>query len=129
MDLDRTFWEVLSNDHALVLQNAIAWAAGGAQPLTVAGDGLLDVSLWRQENSMTVHLVNLTNPMAMKGPYRQIFPAGPFALTVELPAGAKVSSVRRLVADQQANFAIEENRLVLTVPHIGVHEVVAIDLT
>jgi len=27
---------------------------------------VLDVTVWRQEHSMTVHLVNLTNPMMMK---------------------------------------------------------------
>ena len=36
--------------------------------------GVLDLSIWRQKNSLTVHLVNLTNPMMMKGPVREIIP-------------------------------------------------------
>ncbi|MCW5965878.1 MAG: beta-galactosidase trimerization domain-containing protein [Bryobacterales bacterium] len=128
MDLDRTFWEVLSNDHALVLQNAVAWAAGSAPPLMVTGDGLLDVSLWRQEASVTAHLVNLTNPMAMKGPYRHIFPAGPFTVSMAVPENTRISGVRLLVADHQASFRLEDGRLLVPVPSIGVHEIVAVDL-
>ncbi len=36
----------------------------------------MDVTPWRQRNSMTVHLVNLTNPMFMKGPFREIYRVG-----------------------------------------------------
>ena len=38
---------------------------------------MLDVTVWRQRESMTVHLVNLTNPMMMKGPLREVIPIGP----------------------------------------------------
>ena len=35
---------------------------------------------------MTVHLVNLTNPMMMKGPLRELIPVGPHQVRVQLPA-------------------------------------------
>ena len=69
-DIDRTFWEALSADHLKLLCNAVDWAANEPRPVTVTGPGILDVSLWRQKNSMTVHLSNLNNPMMMKGPCR-----------------------------------------------------------
>lgn len=128
MDMDRTFWEVLSNDHGTVLRNAVEWAAGGPAPLTVEGDGLLDVALWRQAGSVTAHLVNLTNPMAMKGPFRQIFPVGPFRVGIELPEGLRAKSSRLLVADRPAPMRTAGNRVTIEVPRIGVHEVVALDL-
>ena len=34
---------------------------------------------------MTVHLVNLTNPMMMKGPLREIIPVGPERVRIRLP--------------------------------------------
>ena len=43
----------------------------------VDGRGIIDVTVWRQRDSMTVHLVNLTNPMMMKGPLREAIPIGP----------------------------------------------------
>jgi hypothetical protein len=41
----------------------------------VTGSGTLDVTVCRQQASMTVHLVNLANPMMMKGPVRELIPA------------------------------------------------------
>ena len=76
-DIDRTFWEVLAVDHGRLLRNAIAWATNEPQPVEVEGPGVLDVTVWRQRGSMTVHLVNLTNPMMMKGPLREVMPVGP----------------------------------------------------
>ena len=85
-DIDRSFWEVLSVDHLRLLRNTIAWAANEPPPVEVDGPGLLDVTAWRQRESMTVHLVNLTNPMMMKGPLREVFPIGPLKVRVRLPA-------------------------------------------
>src|SRR6185436_3153593 len=62
-DIDRTFWEVLCVDHFKLLRNAVEWATNEEKPVTVTGPGVLDVTVWRQKESMTVHLVNLTNPM------------------------------------------------------------------
>jgi hypothetical protein len=73
-DIDRTFWEVLDVDHAKLLRNAVLWATNETAPVTVEGQGVLDISIWGQRNSMTVHLVNLTNPMMMKGPVREVIP-------------------------------------------------------
>jgi hypothetical protein len=56
-DIDRTFWEVLAADLGLVMRNAVQWAHGGTQPLTVTGKGMIDVSLWAQQRSFTAHLV------------------------------------------------------------------------
>ena len=72
--IDRTFWEVMAVDHGRVLRNAIAWATNEERPVTVVGAGVLDVTVWRQKDSMTVHLVNLTNPMMMKGPLPRVHP-------------------------------------------------------
>ncbi len=39
---------------------------------------------------MTVHLVNLTNPMMMKGPVREIIPLSSQNVQIKIPAGRKV---------------------------------------
>src|SRR6185295_1856765 len=83
-DIDRTFWEVLSTDHGRLLRNAVEWASNEEKPVTVSGPGVLDVTVWRQKESMTVHLVNLTNPMMMKGPMREIIPLSSQKVKVRL---------------------------------------------
>jgi len=127
-DIDRAFWEILDVDHGKLLRNAVAWATNEPVPVTVRGQGVLDVTLWRQKESLTVHLVNLTNPMMMKGPIREFFAVGEQMVRVQLPAGATVRGVRLLVADRPVENRQDEGWLEVTVPSILDHEVVAVDL-
>ena len=77
---------------------------------------------------MTAHLVNLTNPMAMKGYMREILPMGPYSVSLDLPPGRAAKAVRLLEADVPATTRMEAGRLVVDVPRIEVHEVIAVDL-
>ncbi len=126
-DIDRTFWEVLAVDHAKLLRNSVLWTTRGKLPLKVRGPGVLDVSLWMQQNSMTVHLVNLTNPMMMKGPVREIIPLSRQSVWVEVPAGKTIAGVRLLVSKEKAEYRIANGAVELDVPGIGLHEVIALD--
>ncbi len=125
-DIDRTFWDVLAKDHLLLLRNAVEWTTRGQAPLTVTGRGILDVTVWRQRGSVTVHLVNLTNPMMMKGPVREVFPVGPQKVRVQLPSKAR--SAKLCVAGRAVEFRSEGNAIEFDVPSIELHEMIAIDL-
>ena len=129
MDLDRTFWEVLAPDHLTLLANAVTWAADEPAPMTVKGPGMLDTAYWRQKNSLAAHLVNLNNPMMMKGPYREIMPAGPYTVSLAIPAGARIGAVKLLESGITPKTSRDGDRLVVEVPQIRLHEVVAVDLT
>jgi len=128
MDLDRTFWEVLSADHLVLLKNAVDWAMDDGQPMTVSGPGLVDIAYWRQKNSLAAHVVNLNNPMMMKGPYREMIPAGPYRVALEIPPDAKIGAVRLLESGATPNIRRDGARLVVEIPTIRLHEVVAVDL-
>lgn len=125
-DIDRTFWEVLSTDHGAILRNAVAWAHGGEQPLTVTGKGMLDVSVWEQQGSMTAHLVNLTNPMMMKGPLRELIPSPPQRVRIRLPREKRVASVKLLSSGAPARSQVNAAFLSVDVPSIELNEVIAI---
>nr|HVY69094.1 ThuA domain-containing protein [Verrucomicrobiae bacterium] len=127
-DVDRTYWEVLCVDHFKLLRNAVEWATNETPPVTVAGPGVIDVTVWRQRGSMTVHLVNLTNPMMMKGPIRELIPVGPQQVKVRLPEGRKPHRVKFLATGATPRTHRDGAFLSLTVPSILDHEVVAIDL-
>ena len=127
-DIDRTFWEVMSVDHLKVLRNAIAWASRDPQPVEVEGPGVIDVTVWRQRDSMTVHLVNLTNPMMMKGPLREAIPVGPLRVRVRLPQGARARGVQLLTAGTAPGLTEANGVMTLTVPSVEIHEVIAVDL-
>jgi len=128
-DVDRTFYDVLNADHGRLLANAVSWVADEAPSVAVSGRGIVDVAVWRQQSSMTVHLVNLTNPMMMKGPFRELLPIGPLEVTVRVPADARVGAVRLLTASTTpAVRRTQDGTLQVTVPEVLDHEVVAIDL-
>ena len=93
-----------------------------------AGAGVLDVTVWRQRQSMTVHLVNLTNPMMMKGPIRELIPIGPQQVRLRLPARTRARTIRLLAANRTPPVKREGQFLYLTVPSILDHEIVAVDL-
>lgn len=126
MDIDRTFWDVLSPDHLALLRNAVLWAAPKASPLRVTGPGMLDVAYWRQKASLAVHLVNLTNPMMMKGPIREIYPTGKLVVEIDLPAGVQPQTVRLLTAGVAAIWSRIPGGIKVEVPRVEVHEVIAI---
>jgi hypothetical protein len=77
---------------------------------------------------MTVHLVNLTNAMMMKGPFREFIPIGEQKLQIKIPRNTKVKKVRLLVSDKSPNYQISNSIASLSVPSILDHEVVALDL-
>lgn len=128
-DLTRVFWEVMAADHGRLFANTVRWAVNEQSPVVVTGPGVIDVSAWRQKDSMTVHLVNLSNPMMMKGPIRELIPIGEQTVTVRLPEGKEARGVHLLVAGSSPRVERRNAReLLVTVPSILAHEVVAIDL-
>lgn len=125
-DIDRTFWEVLARDHLILLRNAVELCTRGKASATVTGRGILDITVWRQRASFTVHMVNLTNPMMMKGPVREIYPVGPQKVRLQL--SAKPKSVRLCVARKPVAFRMDGSFIEFEVPSIELHEMVAIDI-
>jgi hypothetical protein len=127
-DVDRTYWEVLCVDHGKLLQNAVRWATNEPPLVEVSGPGVLDVTAWRQAGSIAVHLVNLTNPMLMKGPFRELLPVGAQGVRVRVPEGKAVQRVRLLAADTTCPMEVSEGYLLVDVPSVLDHEVIAVDL-
>ena len=127
-DIDRTFWEVLSLDHFHLLRNAVDWATNEQPMLTVNGPGVLDVAVWQQANSMTIHIVNLTNPMMMKGPVRDLLPVGPLQVRFRLPRDAKPRKAHLLALNTRPKHVPSGDYLTITVPSVLDHEVIALDL-
>jgi hypothetical protein len=126
-DIDRTFWKIMNTDHGRFLRNIINWAANEEPPVRVAGPGILDVTVWRQAESMTVHLVNLTNPMMMKGPFREFIPVTNQRVQIQIPPNKKIDKVHLLVGDEAPPCEIDGETIRLTVPSILDREVIAVD--
>jgi len=126
-DIDRVFWEVMCLDHGRLLRNAVEWATNEEKPATVTGPGVVDVTVWKQTDSMTVHLINLTNPMMRKGPLRELIPLPEQKVRVRLPEGKRARKVQLLAAGTTPRVQESAGGISLTVPSVLDHEVIAID--
>ena len=60
-DIDRRYEHGNIPDHGDLLANLVRWAAKDSLPLVVQGPGLIDCHLYRQQNRLVLHLVNLTS--------------------------------------------------------------------
>jgi len=127
-DLDRTFWEVLNADHLKMMRNTLRWAHNEEPVVEVTGPGLLDVTAWRNAGSITVHLVNLTNPMMMKGPLREFFAVGEQKVRVPLPEGVQAKGARLLASGKSVALQHEGSAVTAVVPSVLDHEVLAIEV-
>jgi hypothetical protein len=117
------------DDHGRLLRNTIDWALNEERPVTVTGPGMFDVTVWKQKNSMTVHLVNLTNPMMMRPSFREMIPSPPQEVRLRLPEGRRVSKVQFLVGGTVPAVQTAKGIMTLPVPSIRDHEVIAIDFS
>lgn len=117
-NIGEVFWKVLAPDHGKLIANAVNWALGQDHRVTVEGKGIIDIAVYENEDAMAIFLVNLTNPMMMKGPLREVYPIGEQTLSIELPKGRSSATVKLLVKCEAASCKIVGNRAEITVPSI-----------
>ena len=107
-DLDRRYMRDLLPDHGNLLANIVRWAARDSIPLVVQGPGLIDCHLYRQQDRLVLHLLNLTNPGAWRAPIDELIPIGPIQVKIKLPQG---------VAGRSANFLVSAGPAPVTASH------------
>ena len=123
-NIGEIFWEVLAQDHSRLIGNAVRWALGKTPQVTVEGPGIVDLALREDENSVALSIVNLTNPMMMKGPVREVFPIGTQRVSVAVPEDKQALRARLLVRDEEARLTVSGGRAVIEVPGVDLLEVV-----
>ena len=125
-DIDRIFWQILSRDHGRLLGNIIRWALNEEPIADVKGPGVIDVTVWKQEHSMTVHLVNLTNPMMMKGPFRELIPVDA-EVSISIPSNKKPAGVHLLMSGKNPVYEMKSEKLYVKVPRLMDHEIIGVE--
>ncbi|TDC02098.1 hypothetical protein E1267_30220 [Nonomuraea longispora] len=126
-DLGAVFWEALQADHGRLIANAVRWTLGGEPAATVRGPGLADLAVRRDEDGVAVAVVNLNNPMAMRGAIRETIPLPPQTVSVALPPGVQGATARLLVADTETAAEVRDGRA--EVPLTGVELIEVVHLT
>ena len=119
-----TFWQVLAADHQRLIENAVRWALGKRPDVEVSGQAMLDIALREGKDQTALAMVNLSNPMMMKGPIREVYPVGRQVVSIAVPSGKSAKQVRLLVAGVDGSSKTVGDRLEVEVPGIDVIEVV-----
>jgi len=130
-DLDRCYAMDNLPDHARLLESLFRWTAGGKFPLEVKGTGLIDCNLYRQDNRLVLHLVNLSG--SGEYPLHEMLPVGPITVHLTGEAISYISeknlmkiNVQPLVEEQEILVKTGEDWLEFLIPTILSHEVLVI---
>lgn len=126
-DLDRRFEHGNSPDHGDLLANLVRWAARDTIPLEVQGPGLIDCHLYRQQNRLILHLVNLTSAGTWRSPVHELIPVGPLTVRVKLPQGIRGERLRLTVSGGTATPVHQNEWARFEVKSILDHEVVVLE--
>lgn len=127
-DIDRAFSDFLVQDHFELLRGVLDWSRDAPLPVEVRGAGVIEVVAWEQAASITVHLVNMTNPRYLKGPIVELLPSPPQSVSIAVPTDRIVERVRLLREGVDVDTVLVEGRIELTVESVLDFEVIAIDL-
>ncbi len=120
------FKEVLAEDHAKLIANAVLWALGKRPDVIVAGREVIDLAVRENASGTAIVLHNLNNPMMMKGPIRKVYPAGRQTVSVAIPKGRTFGRATLLVAGSEATARVADGRIEIEVPGFDTLEAVHI---
>ncbi len=124
-DIDRSYWQSQNPDLSRILVNAIRWMCPET-PITVTGDGLIEVIAWKTKPGYAVHFLNYVNPQTLRGEYSKTYALGPQTVKMNLPAGFQASRVHLLAADREVPITRSGNDIEFTVPGVLDYEIAAI---
>ncbi len=125
-DVERTMWRAGHTDLSLLLQNSIRWVSGAHQPLTVDGDGVVELFAWETQAGFAVHVLNYTNTAMHRGLIRKFFPIGPQQVAFHLPPHRRISRVELLRAGADVPFQLKDGIVTFVIPKVVDYEVAAL---
>lgn len=123
-DIDRQFGRYNLPDHGNLLSNLVKWCVDWKLPLFVEGPGLIDCYIYRQENRLILHFINLTNAGTWRQPVDDLIPVGPLNVRVRLPEGFTGNNIEMLVSGNKSKAIIKGRWGTFDISSVTDHEVV-----
>jgi hypothetical protein len=125
-DFDRRYGRDNLPDHGNLLANLVRWAARDNFPLQVEGAGYVDCHLYRQQDKLILHLINLTNAATWRAPVDELIPIGPLSVRVQLPAGVQGNHLQLLLSKHPAKATVKNGWTHFELPTVLDHELAVI---
>jgi Hypothetical glycosyl hydrolase 6/Beta-galactosidase trimerisation domain len=125
-DIDRSFWRSGNPDLSRLLKNSVQWLIRDRVPVSVNGEGMVEVFAWETEPGFALHLLNYTNPNMLRGWFTDTYTVGPQMVRAELPEGVNGDRVDFLRAGTSVPLKREGRMAEFTVPSVRDYEVAVI---
>lgn len=126
-DIDRTFWRSGNTDLSQLIQNSVRWVLGNNHaPVSVAGEGIVELFAWETEPGYALHILNYTSPNMTRGFVRRFYAIGPQKVEFHTPSARKIRNVRALRAGRSLPFKQSNQTIQFEVPSVLDYEVVAL---
>ena len=124
-DLDRRYAKEHLPDHGDLLANLVRWASANHIPISVSGAGMIDCHIYRQQNKVILHLVNLTSAATWRAPIDELISVGPIVvrLAPSLSTGL-MGQAQLLVSGKPVKTRAADNGIEFEVPSVLDHECV-----
>jgi Hypothetical glycosyl hydrolase 6/Beta-galactosidase trimerisation domain len=126
-DIARTAWKSGSPDLNRLITSSIHWLLKNRPgPITVDGEGILELFAWETEPGFALHVLNYTNPNLMRAFVRRFYAIGPLHVGFRISTEKKISAVRALRADRELPFKQTNAVVQFDIPSVKDYEVVAL---
>jgi hypothetical protein len=96
-------------------------------PFRVEGPGTLDCHLYRQEERLILHIVNLSGADRHPGYIEEHLPVGPLDVEIVVPEGLQPTSVRSLTDSDVDHFAVRGRKIIFRVGRVCDHAVLVME--
>jgi hypothetical protein len=110
-----------------MLANAVRWAAQESFPLRVEGPGYLDCHLYRQEERLILHIVNLSGCNAWPAYLEEHLPVGPLHISVRLEQKYTPVSALLRVSEQAVKPYTADGWAHIELPTLVDHELIVFE--
>ena len=124
-DVDRCYGRGNLPDHGILLSNAVRWASNGTLPIELEGPGYIDCKLYRQDNRLVLHMVNLSGTNRT-GYVDEFYPVGPFTVTIDDMGLSPIAAVQT-VAGGKATMKKQNGKIKISVNSITDFEMLVIE--
>lgn len=127
-DMDATLWRFDIPDLSRQIIDTIKWLLRDKVRASVTGEGLIEVIGWRTNGGYAIHLLNYTGPHAFRGFMRSPVNPGAQSLRLTLSDDRPIRRADLLWEKKPVEFHQSGRLLNLTVPKLGLYEVVALEV-
>lgn len=123
-DIDRCYGRDRLPDHGNLLANAIKWSAKDTLPICIDGGGVIDCKIYKQDERIIIHLINISGCNQNPGYCDEYFPIGPITVTIN---ATRASKALLRVAGGEVAIITSNGKSTIKIDKIIDHEMIILE--